>query len=231
MKGKSRKKRSKPPEKSHGASALAEEKAAATNETQDADASVELKAEKAADAGKPEADTDEESVDQLKDRLLRLQADFDHFRKRTLREKSAIYRNANEDFMLALLPVLDHLELALNAVAEHGADEAFLEGFKLVSDQMISILERFGLNSIDAVEGAFDPNLHEAISHLPSETVPANEIVTQVRRGYRLGERVLRAAQVVVSSGTPRARDDDDKGTNDVGEATSVAVDDDTSED
>ncbi len=143
----------------------------------------------------------EESVAQVKDRLLRLQADFDNFRKRTLREKGDIYRNANEDIMLELLPVLDHLDLALNAVVEHGADNAFLEGFKLVSEQLVSVLGRFGLTAIDAGGGVFDPALHEAISHLPSGDVPADGIVTQVRRGYKLGERVLRAAQVVVSSG------------------------------
>ncbi len=163
---------------------------------------AESPAEQAAEAAAVEETADGgESTGQLKDRLLRLQADFDNFRRRTLREKDQLYRNANEDIMLELLPVLDHLELALNAVKEHGADNAFFEGFKLVSEQMSSVLGRFGLTAIAGENGAFDPNLHEAISHLSSDEVPSDEIVAQVRRGYKLGERVLRAAQVVVSSG------------------------------
>lgn len=137
------------------------------------------------------------------DRLLRLQADFDNFRKRTVREREETYRRANTDLMTDLLPVLDHMELALKAVSENATDPAFVEGVKLVFDQMLGVLDRFGLTPIDAEGKAFDPGEHEAISHLPSPDVPENHVMVQSRRGYKLGERVLRAAQVVVSSGVP----------------------------
>ena len=91
-----------------------------------------------------------DETEALNGRLLRLQADFENFRKRTLREKGELYRRANEEIMLELLPVLDHLDLALDAAADHGADEALIQGFRLVSDQMLSVLRKFGLEPIDA---------------------------------------------------------------------------------
>ena len=144
-------------------------------------------------------------LDAATDRLLRLQADFDNFRKRTLREKGELYTRANEDIVLELLPVLDHLDLAIKAAAEHGADPAFLEGFTLVSEQLLSSLKKFGVSPIDGEGEGFDPDLHEAISHLPSPDVAENVVMMQTRRGYNLGGKVLRAAQVVVSSGAPAA--------------------------
>ncbi|MBT3293833.1 MAG: nucleotide exchange factor GrpE [Verrucomicrobia bacterium] len=138
-------------------------------------------------------------------RLLRLQADFDNFKKRTIRERNETYRRANEDIMEELLPVMDHMELALDAAAQHDADEAMVEGFRMVSEQLRGALAKFGLTPIDASAAEFDPNVHEAISHLPSTDVAENYVVAMTRRGYKLGDMLLRAAQVVVSSGDPTA--------------------------
>jgi molecular chaperone GrpE len=151
------------------------------------------------------ADAGEQEIAALNNRLLRLQADFDNFRKRSLREKDELYRLANQDIMQELLPVLDHLDLALKAVADHGDDQAFVEGVKLVAEQLLSALGKFGMTPVDAAGEEFDPNLHEAISHLPSEDVVENRVIEQVRRGYQLGDRLLRPAQVVVSSGSASA--------------------------
>ena len=137
----------------------------------------------------------------LEDRLLRLQADFENYRKRMVREKSEISRRANEELTLELLPAVDHMELALQAGADHGADEAFLEGFRLVMSQLLAALSKHGVEPVDAAGEPFDPNVHEAISHLPSPDVPSEHVMLQVRRGYRIGDMLLRAAQVVVSSG------------------------------
>ena len=136
---------------------------------------------------------------------MRLQADFDNFKKRTLRERNETYRRANEDLMEEVLPVMDHMELALEAAAQHNADEAMVEGFRLVSEQLRAALAKFGLTPIDATAAEFDPNLHEAISHLPSPDVAENHVIAMTRRGYKLGDMLLRAAQVVVSSGDPSA--------------------------
>jgi molecular chaperone GrpE len=140
----------------------------------------------------------------LKDRFLRLQADMDNLRKRTLKEKTETYLRANEDILMELIPVLDHLDLALNAAgagavpATHGA---VVDGFKLVAEQLMAALMKFGLEPIDAQGQMFDVNKHEAISQMPSETVPEGVVITQTRRGYMLGDKLLRPAQVVVSAG------------------------------
>lgn len=141
----------------------------------------------------------------LEDRLVRLQADFENFRRRTVREKNEVYRMANEDVMLDMLPVLDHLELAMKASEAHEAHDATVEGFRLVGEQLLSVLRKFGLVPVDARGQVFDPVEQEAISHLPFPDVPANHVAEQVRRGYRLGEKLLRPCQVVVSSGPPAA--------------------------
>ena len=154
----------------------------------------------------PKAEAREEvrdSVDEvgvLNDRLLRLQADFENFRKRTDREKAETYRRANESIMEELLPVLDSMGLPIDGALKHGAEPALMDGFGLVSEQLLAVLRKFGLEPVDAGQ-QFDPNMHEAVSHLPSDTVADGFIIAQTRRGYMLGDRLLRAAQVVVSSG------------------------------
>ena len=137
----------------------------------------------------------------LQDRVLRLQADFENYRKRMDREKKDWIAFASEKLVLELLPVLDHFELGLADSAKNGAPAAFIDGFQLVCNQLRAALEKAGVQAIDAEGAAFDPHLHEAITQLPSADVPADHVVAQTRRGYKLGDKLLRAAQVVVSSG------------------------------
>jgi len=138
----------------------------------------------------------------IDERYLRLQADFENFRKRVLREKDELYSRANEDIIQELLPVLDHLEMALAAAGEHKGDPV-VEGFRLVGEQLRNALKKFGLTEIESAGCEFDPNVHEAIMHMPSDEVEENHIVSDARKGYMLGSRLLRASQVVVSSGAP----------------------------
>lgn len=154
---------------------------------------------------KLEAELAEKSgmAESLQDRLLRLQADFDNYRKRVVREKEAIWQRANAELIEDVLPALDHMELALKAADEHDAPEAFTEGFRLVLEQMVAGLKKHGLDPMGCDGAEFDPNLHEAIAHTPSDDVAENHVIVTTRRGYLLGERLLRAAQVVVSSGSP----------------------------
>ena len=100
--------------------------------------------------------------DPLKDQLLRLQADFDNFRRRTQRERNELYQRANEDLISELLPVLDHFELGFENAASHEANPDVVAGFKMVFDQALSTLAKFGLQPVDAVGESFDPHLHEA---------------------------------------------------------------------
>lgn len=142
------------------------------------------------------------------EKYLRLMADFDNFRKRTIRERAELYQRANEDIIEDMLPVLDHLDLAMKSAAEHKVMAGVMDGFRLVAEQMLTAMRKSGLTVLDVAEGTpFDPMQHEAISHLPSENLPENTVITQVRRGYLLGGRILRAAQVVVSSGPKVAGD------------------------
>ena len=137
----------------------------------------------------------------LKDRLLRLQADFDNYRKRMDREKKDWIAFASEKLLLELLPVLDHFELGLADSAKNGVPAALTDGFQLVCNQLRAAVEKAGVQTIDAEGKTFDPHLHEAITHMPSDTVPEGQVVAQTRRGYKLGDKLLRAAHVVVSSG------------------------------
>lgn len=137
------------------------------------------------------------------EKYLRLFADFDNFRKRTIRERSDLYQRANEEIIADLLPVLDHLDMALASATEHKAEGAVVDGFKLVADQMLAAMKKTGLSPIEAEGCHFNPMFHEAISYLSSDTVPEDFIITQVRKGYLLGGRMIRAARVIVSSGKP----------------------------
>ena len=154
-----------------------------------------------APAPEPAAEPAPPPEDVLKDRLLRLQADFENYRKRMDREKKDWIAFAGEKLIREMLPVLDNFELGLANSAKSGAPAAFSEGFQLVCNQFRAVLEKAGVQPIDAEGAAFDPALHEAITHLPSDTVPEGHVAAQTRRGYKLGDKLLRAAQVVVSSG------------------------------
>ncbi len=141
----------------------------------------------------------DEEISILKDKLLRLQADFENFRKRVLREKADVYVRANEDIISELLPVLDHLDIALESVKTHNTPDAFIKGFELVSEQMLFVLKKFGLDQIDSKTHKFDPNMHEAITRLESAEHPEDTILKHVRKGYTLGGKLLRASQVVIA--------------------------------
>lgn len=138
----------------------------------------------------------------FRDRLLRLQADFDNYRKRVQREKAEWSVSANEALFRELLPVVDHYELGLKNAADHNADPGVQDGFRMVYDQLIGALRKSGLTPVDAAAGgSFDPASQEAVAHVPSNDQPADAILAQTRRGWQLGERMLRPVQVVVSSG------------------------------
>ncbi len=150
----------------------------------------------------------EEEEESLRDQFVRLQADFANFRNRTQRERVELYQRANEDLLLEILPVLDHYEMGLQTAEQHDADQAVMDGFKLVFDQFQNVLNKFNLTPIDAVGETFDPHKHEALTHMPSDEYAAEICSNQVRRGYMFGDKLLRAAQVVVSSG-PSAPEED----------------------
>ncbi len=138
--------------------------------------------------------------DELVDDLKRVAADFDNYRKRALRDQEALVARAHERLVKELLPVLDDLERALVAAEEH--EEAKLEdGVRLVHRELRNTLSKEGLVEIDT-DGEFDPHVHEALLTQPSDA-DDGAIVQVIQKGYRLGDRVLRPARVVVSQGSP----------------------------
>lgn len=140
-------------------------------------------------------------TEQLRERLLRLQADFDNFRKRTTRDRENWVQRAGEDILQEILPVMDHFEMGMNTAVQHETESSVVEGFQLVYDQLQGVLRRFEVEAVDAEGAPFDPHLHEAMTYIPSEEHPAETVIAQTRRGYTHAGRLLRAAQVVVSSG------------------------------
>ena len=144
-----------------------------------------------------EEPVEEETPPAPDDAYLRLAADFDNYRKRVAREHAELTTRANERLVNELLPVLDDLERALEAAAEH--EEAKLEeGVKLVHRSLAALLERHGLTEIDT-EGAFDPHVHEALLAQPAEGAEEGSVLQVLQKGYRLGEKVLRPARVIVA--------------------------------
>jgi molecular chaperone GrpE len=143
----------------------------------------------------------------LEDRLLRLAADFDNYKKRAAREREEYVTHANERLVKELLPILDDLERALTSAAEH-EEAALEEGVALVHRALASLLERQGLKPI-STEGRFDPHVHEALLSQPSEA-DEGSVIDVVQKGYTLGDRVVRPARVVIAAAPPLPPEDDE---------------------
>jgi molecular chaperone GrpE len=144
-----------------------------------------------------ESGAGDDPVAALEDRLLRLAADFENYKKRVARERQEYVALANERLLGELLPVLDDLERALTAAEEH--EEAQLEeGVGLVHRSLAALLERHGVTPIET-DGRFDPHVHEALMSQPSEAEEGS-VIDVVQKGYKLGDRVVRPARVVVAA-------------------------------
>lgn len=140
-------------------------------------------------------------LDKFRDLALRSQADFENFKKRSAREKEDALKYANSSLLERLLPIVDNFELGLAAARGESEKSPIYTGMNLVLKQLNDFFADHGMLPIDAVGQKFDPNLHEAIAHEASDTVPENVVMRQTRRGYRLKDRLLRPSSVVVSSG------------------------------
>jgi molecular chaperone GrpE len=135
------------------------------------------------------------------DRLLRTTADFDNFKKRAAREKQDAIKYATESLLQKIIPVLDNFEMAL-AAAQNTATadlKSVRDGVAMIHSQLKSTLTDAGLEEVDATGKPFDPNLHEAVSQQESDTVAEGQVLQQLRKGYKLRERLLRPATVVVA--------------------------------
>ena len=133
------------------------------------------------------------------DRLLRIYAEFDNYKKRVAREKAELVKYGNEELLRELLPVLDNLERAIEHAKGEADPKGVLEGVELVAQLFRGVLRRFGVTEIEAVGETFDPSKHEAVGEVPTDEVPPGQIVSEVQKGYMLADRLLRPARVVVA--------------------------------
>src|SRR6266508_364189 len=140
-------------------------------------------------------------LDRFRDLALRSQADFENYKKRCAREKEEAIKYANNSLLQRLVAIIDNFELGLAAAKEQGEQSPIYSGMVLVQKQLNDLLSENGLQGIEAEGKKFDPNVHEAIAHEPSDQVPEGFVLRQARRGYRFKDRLLRPAKVVVSSG------------------------------
>lgn len=140
-----------------------------------------------------------------KDRVLRLQAEMENLRTRTAREVNEERRYAAMPVVRGLLPVVDNIDRAIEAAEQSGEATPLLEGFKLVRQQLLTVLEKQNCKPIPAVGEPFDPQIHEAILQQPSDDQPADHVLQETQTGYQLHDRVVRASQVIVSTGPAEA--------------------------
>ena len=138
----------------------------------------------------------------VKNQLLRSQAELENYRKRVKRDMDQQRLYAVSPLMIDLLTVVDNIERAIDAAEKNDGTEGLLEGIKMVAAQLTGVLKQHHCMRIESVGVAFDPNVHEALGHQPGEEFPANVVSMETRSGYQLHDRVIRPAQVFISSGT-----------------------------
>jgi molecular chaperone GrpE len=144
-------------------------------------------------------------LNKFRDLALRSSADLDNYRKRMAKEREEAIKFANSSFLERLIPVLDNFEFGLQAARSASSPDSILNGMTMVQKQFQDFLSSAGIEVIDATGQHFDPQFHEAIAQEQSEQVPEGMVVRQLRKGYKLRERLIRPANVVVSKGASAA--------------------------
>ena len=152
--------------------------------------------QQAADQAAPQPESQEPQA-APDDRFLRLAAEYDNYRKRTAKEKEALWAQAKADTAVAFLPVYDNLERALK---QETADEAYKKGVEMTMNQLKEVFSKLGITEIDALGKPFDPNLHNAIMHVEDENFGENTVAEVFQAGFMLGEKVIRFAMVKVAN-------------------------------
>ena len=145
----------------------------------------------------PETNPWEEKYNAEHDAYLRLAAEFDNFRKRTVKEKDASYGNGKADAVAKMLPVYDNLERALN---QETADAAYKKGVEMTMAELVKIFTALGVEIFGNAGEPFDPNLHNAVMHIENEELAENTIATVFQKGFKIGDKVVRFAMVQVAN-------------------------------
>ena len=188
--------------------AVAEE---TVEEEADSEASEEEALEETAEEGsekgakglfkrKPKKDKKDEQIEELKDKLTRQMAEFDNFRKRTEKEKSAMYEIGAKDIIEKILPVVDNFERGLGAVTEEQKEDSFVSGMEMIYKQIMTTLDSVGVKAIEAVGNEFNPDFHNAVMHVEDEEVGENIVVEEFQKGYTYRDTVVRHSMVKVAN-------------------------------
>jgi len=149
---------------------------------------------------KPKVDPKDEKIAELTDRVLRQMAEFDNFRKRTEREKAAMYEVGAKSIVEKLLPVVDNFERGFSTVTEEDKDDAFVKGMEMVYKQLMTMLESMDVKPIEAVGKEFNPDLHNAVMHVEDEEAGENIVVEEFQKGYTYRDSVVRYSMVKVAN-------------------------------
>ena len=148
-------------------------------------------------AAEPEVNPFEEKYNAEHDAHLRLAAEYDNFRKRTIKEKEASYGNGKADAVAMMLPIYDNLERALN---QETSDAAYKKGVEMTMAELVKIFTSLGVEIFGNVGDAFDPNLHNAVMHIENEDLDENSIAAVFQKGFKIGDKVVRFAMVQVAN-------------------------------
>ena len=155
-------------------------------------------------------ETKEKEAEETYDRLLRVSAEFDNFKKRSTREMDEYRKFANQSLIKEMLSVVDNLELAMNSTNGHKAiDKDLLQGLEMTHKEILKVFEKFNVKPIDAIGQPFDPAFHEAVMQEETNDSPKNTVINELQRGYMIHDRLLRPSMVVVAK--PKENRDSDK--------------------
>ena len=182
-----------------------ESEASETEETKEAEVSDKENKEASEDAGKKEKasgkkDPKDEKIDELNDKLKRSMAEFDNYRKRTDKEKSAMYEIGAKDVIEKILPIVDNFERGLNSIPEDAKGTAFADGMEKIYKQFVKILDDMGVKPIEAVGKPFDPNFHNAVMHVEDENLGENVVAAELQKGYTYKDSIVRHSMVQVAN-------------------------------
>lgn len=176
-------------------------------ELEKSEAGIEETKEVQVDLLKEQLEKTEKEYKELEDRLLRVAAEFDNYKKRTVREFQSIIKNANEELISQLVETLDNFQRALdsasrpNSTKSSGDFDSFHKGVELIYQHFKDILGKEGLKEIKAIGEPFDPHLHEAVMQQESDEFPEGTVMDEISKGYMLNDKVIRHSKVIVSKG------------------------------
>lgn len=180
--------------------ATSEETAPAGENSEDSQQSPELNDQDAQDESlEAKLESAESKAQERYDRLLRLSAEFDNYKKRTSREMRDMVKYANEKFVVELLSVVDNLERAIESASDDSSDTPLLQGIQLTLSEVMKILERQNVKPVESMGNPFDPNFHQAMMQEAVDDQPPNTVVREMQKGYTMHDRLIRPAMVVVS--------------------------------